>query len=1063
MNKLFVFILIIILCNTNNVAQVYNMPTFERTDVPILHIDKVEITNTNTIIHCTYFADEGIGAYISRDMYIENNQTKKKYQIINSEGLPLSPNTKYFDKEVDCAVSLYFPPIKSLHNFNIIETSGNTPYNVYGINLDEKPYDKAYNTYDLLRFVRQREYYMDAGNIEKAIIYCKETLKAWKYLFGTKSREVGKSLYILASLYSQIGNYREAIRNGNEGLKIDLTSDNANIEDIINDYGNLSYYYNDIGDYKEAIKLTSESLAILEKKGVENEMYADVLNDLANFNNNLGNYNEAFHYANQAVKIKERIIGEHSESYAKSLSNLATAVSNLGNYDEAIEINKRALNIMIKEKGKYDISNAILIGNIAYNYAKSNNLSEAINYGEKACQLYSINNIENNDYVGFLNNVSMYYMELASAYKKNSDDNTSSTMMSKSLQYLDSAKIVADKMGDKNNLSLILNNQAYILNLQGNLCNAIDIQKEACNFANVATLDYSQYMMNLAHYHLENKEYGSALNIGLKAFDIFEEKIKNNLCALSSFDIANYWTSINTMYNIGLPIIAYYTKDEKAINYLYDKTALFAKGFLLNANSNIRDVLSTETNPLIIKAFNNLENNISLLDSLFNEYVVDSIKIESTKKEIKKEEDYISQNSLAYQSYLKNMDYHWQTVQKELRKSDIAIEFVKSPMSLFNDSVMYMALVLKSDYEIPKLVPLFNESELSDEINTLSTNNLYNLIWKPLENELQNVTSIYFSPVGLLYNIGIEYLPIDDEQNMSQKYDIIRLSSTWELVNSKNESNISKAALFGGISYDVANPNGLNNIVPDSIAPTDRSGKVILNRQGFEDLENTLSETYDIADVLKRGSVAPILFIFEKGSEDNFKKISGSKEVGIIHLATHGMYIAPSNASKFRFYNNFCFINNEDTKDISGESTALSRSFVVMAGGNKLPYRYEIPQNGNDGILTALEISRLDLRNVDLVVLSACQTALGDISNDGVLGLQRGFKKSGVNTILMSLDKVDDEAMKILMVEFYRNLMGGKTKLQSLKDAQKHLRQVDNGKYDYPKYWASFILLDGLN
>ena len=97
------------------------------------------------------------------------------------------------------------------------------------------------------------------------------------------------------------------------------------------------------------------------------------------------------------------------------------------------------------------------------------------------------------------------------------------------------------------------------------------------------------------------------------------------------------------------------------------------------------------------------------------------------------------------------------------------------------------------------------------------------------------------------------------------------------------------------------------------------------------------------------------------------------------------------------------------------------------------------------------------------VVLSACQTALGQIASDGIYGLQRGFKKAGANTILMSLDKVDDEATKILMVEFYKNLMEGKTKHQSLKDAQKYLRQINNGKYDKPEYWASFIMLDGLN
>ena len=93
--------------------------------------------------------------------------------------------------------------------------------------------------------------------------------------------------------------------------------------------------------------------------------------------------------------------------------------------------------------------------------------------------------------------------------------------------------------------------------------------------------------------------------------------------------------------------------------------------------------------------------------------------------------------------------------------------------------------------------------------------------------------------------------------------------------------------------------------------------------------------------------------------------------------------------------------------------------------------------------------------------MSACESALGTYSDDdGILGLQKGFKVAGANTLLMSLGKVDDEATRILMVEFYRNLMDGKTKLQSLRNAQKYLRNVENGKYDDPKYWASFIMLD---
>jgi len=186
--------------------------------------------------------------------------------------------------------------------------------------------------------------------------------------------------------------------------------------------------------------------------------------------------------------------------------------------------------------------------------------------------------------------------------------------------------------------------------------------------------------------------------------------------------------------------------------------------------------------------------------------------------------------------------------------------------------------------------------------------------------------------------------------------------------------------------------------------------------------------------------------------------------MNLIHLATHGMYIEASEAESKKRETNLSFIQLDENGGVQiQEDKSLSRSFLVMSGGDMLPSHKEVPDNLEDGILTASEISKLDLRGLDLVVLSACQTALGDIDNEGVYGLQRGFKKAGANTIIMSLDKVDDEATRILMVEFYRNLINGKPKRQSLQEAQQYLRKFENEKYDDPKYWASFIMLDGLN
>ena len=101
----------------------------------------------------------------------------------------------------------------------------------------------------------------------------------------------------------------------------------------------------------------------------------------------------------------------------------------------------------------------------------------------------------------------------------------------------------------------------------------------------------------------------------------------------------------------------------------------------------------------------------------------------------------------------------------------------------------------------------------------------------------------------------------------------------------------------------------------------------------------------------------------------------------------------------------------------------------------------------------------MNLGNVDMVVMSACQSGLGETFGEGVFGLQRGFKLAGANTLLMSLWKVDDEATRILMTEFYHYFLSGKSKCESLYLAQQHLRST----HPEPEYWAAFILLDGLN
>ena len=133
--------------------------------------------------------------------------------------------------------------------------------------------------------------------------------------------------------------------------------------------------------------------------------------------------------------------------------------------------------------------------------------------------------------------------------------------------------------------------------------------------------------------------------------------------------------------------------------------------------------------------------------------------------------------------------------------------------------------------------------------------------------------------------------------------------------------------------------------------------------------------------------------------------------------------------------------------------------------GKGMGINIKVETNGSGGaknVLTAKEIARLDLSGVELVTLSACETALGDLSGEGVFGLQRGFKKAGAKTMIMSLWRVDDTATRLLMTCFYDLLSKGQSVNEAFTQSQHKLMSLDNGKYSDPKYWAAFIVIDAL-
>lgn len=772
-------------------------------------------------------------------------------------------------------------------------------------------------------------------------------------------------------------------------------------------------YYSSIKDYNKAVKYEEQAMFIRRYwLGRHNENYDHSVYMLGYYYNMLRMYDKAEKYLRECVDVREVLFGKNQEYYVDALTMLATIYANQDKVTKAILLFEQAINSIENNNLSYTRAKLLL----ARAYYAIGDIPKAIEYTEDVVNINkSLVGEKDEEYLYPLFDLAKWYMWINIAKSKSICERIVS--------------IVKPQYGRSHPLYL------YTINLLSQCC---ILEKDS-----ERALIYAKENMELSSEIYGNKsiEYGLSLDPMSQIYEIilhdYDKAIQYKLESLSILKTEMGFDSYsNTLRHIAT---CFAKKKDYASAFKYASEAIMA--FKNNVVPEF-EIMSNE------QKYSLMQRGHFLFDFGYPFYVYMNHNNESTKD--------LYNNILFFKGITLNEHLNekctWEIIRDSLKANDIAIEFITS---YEQDSLIYIyALTIKREYESPKMIRLFDISQfgklLGMHLPAFSLKRkLGMLIWGNMKEELIEVKNVYFSPAGLLHEISIENLPINQFENYSDKYNMYRVSSTKELIHIVPHNLYTNAVLYGGLDYNF-NEN-------------DSTKEITSNRSGFDFLLNTEKEVLDISHILNESGVNTIVFKGKEGSEPVFYNLP-QKSVDILHMATHGQSIKSDQVDIMREKDNMVFLEKNNYKDFIFESNALSWSFLVLAGGNRLISRSLIPQNEEDGLLTAKEISFMKFNNLDLVVLSACETAKGSLGyDDSIIGLQRGFKRAGANTILMSLDKVDDEATQILMVEFYKNLMSGKTKHQSLKDAQKYLRQVDNGRYDDPKYWASFIMLDGLN
>jgi tetratricopeptide (TPR) repeat protein len=853
------------------------------------------------------------------------------------------------------------------------------------------------------------ELYADKKDYNTSFKYCYESLELCKELLGTDNIEYGSILKNLGYNYYDTQQYTKAIEILRQAHYIYVRNDNTDPE-ILTINETLALSYETQSDIQNALKVTEENIELCTRIGEKEDHYTLNLLNQSKYYNSLGRYNEAINSAKKSIDICEKFHRTNDLLYLKSAMIMSSAELSLSNFDQALHYVEIANNYM--EHYPYDYedkcNNLIICSKI---HQAIGNYTLAESELDKAKKEYGRNG-KNNDKL---------YAVILNSY----------------------ANLHADKGSYKEAIQKGIKEVQLALKEYG---------KES--------YEYITTLGNLADYYYLDKDYSNASRNFVTYYSLLKNRLLSNFSTMTSQECKYFWNKYLINY-IFLPKLASKITDNQIVKCCYDGQ-LLSKNLLLNTNIEMNKLLMECGDISVINEFHRLQDNRAMLNHQ-NELPVSkrTIDTNSLSTLCEKMEKRLAEKSKLFGDATQNMKLTWHDVQNFLKPNDTAIEFIDFPIG--KDSIEYAALVINKEINSPKMISLSLNNAYDKYAADMYTGNackkMYNLVWKKLEPYMYNGGNVYFSPSGIFYKANIEVLCDSLGRMACEKYNLYRVSSTREICYDKKNERPKTASLYGNIDYfmgtnDMANVAKRYHITDNNYVatrgfdadPTDTRG-------ALKPLEGTEKEVNDICEELKKDNISAVVVKGKEGTEESFKALSG-KHTSIIHLATHGFFF--DDKTKFMPYIENLMIND----DSPTTDTSMKRAGLAFAGANNAWSEKTIPDNVDDGILLAEEIPTIDLRGCDLLVLSACETGLGDVTSDGVFGLQRGFKQAGVNTIVMSLWKVNDNATTFFMEQFYKNFTQGQTKQKAFLNAQKSLR--NSKEFNDPKDWAAFIMLDAI-
>lgn len=803
----------------------------------------------------------------------------------------------------------------------------------------------------------------------------------------------------------------------------DLT-DNINYSKVFSDLGLL---YAATGRYNLAAQNTEQALDIRSRTLSENHIaYAAGLNNRASLYQDLAYYNESEKDFVQAREQVKKLKGEASEEYALVLNNESILLAELGRFDEATQKLQQAIRIIEAARGTKLRNQVIYQSNLASVYQRTGKRAEA-----EAIYVRLEKNLGTSSayYPGILNSLGLLYADLGQPAKAE-DYLKRAALMYKAKFNGENNPFFAKATAD---LGRFYRTTARYGEAEPLLTKALAIREQTLG---VDHPDYIRSKEELAILYWKTNMWDKAYALYKPVMDKTIDFINNYFPPMSEAEKTKYWdlTSprFQQFYNFAL---AAREAVPAVVTDIFDyQTA--TKALLFNTSSKVKQAILRSGNVALIQDY------LSWLDtkeSLARYYALSreelqeaGIKIDSVQRVANQMEKSLSERSRDFSAGYSTKKIRFTEVQSVLADSEVVLEIIRIrhfDQELTADSRYIVLAIAKADKQ-PRLALLPNGTQLETRLakyyrNAVQQKTLdavsYESYFQAIEPLVTGKKTIYVSPDGVYNQINLATLRKPSGAFLISQYDWVVVGNSKDLLNFKapKASAVKKEATLIGFP--------------------DYGGAAIAALPG------TKTELDNISRILKTGGYTTRQFIQKEASESALKAV---KAPALLHIATHGYFLKDAEKGGMALG-----VNLENARE-----NALLRSGLMLAGAAATVSGMQSQTLGSNdnGILTAYEALNLSLEGTDLVVLSACETGLGDVKNgEGVYGLQRAFLVAGAHALVMSLWKVDDAATQQLMTNFYTNWARTGDKLKSFKQAQLQLMNT----YKDPYYWGAFVMM----